>query len=73
MKNELERMCKGLVVNYFKVLFCCLSGGAIRKHEKLETGYLKFGLGSEPGVSCIRSRVITLSIMVIDERTISAG
>jgi hypothetical protein len=66
-------MCKGLVVDYFKVLFWCLSGGAISKREKSELGYLRFGRRPEPGVSCIRSRVITLSIMVIDEHIISAG
>jgi len=73
VQNECERMCKGLVVDYFKVLFWSLSGGAVRKHEKSESGYLGFGRRSEPGVSCVRSRVITLSIMVINEHIISAG
>ena len=53
---------------YFGV---CLMG--IREHEKFESGYLRFGQRSEPGVSCVRSRVITPSIMVINEHIISAG
>lgn len=73
MQNELEKICKGLVVDYFKVLFWCLSGGAVRKHEKSESGKLRCEQRSEPGVSCVRSRVIALSIMMITEHIISAG
>lgn len=73
MQNECERMCKGLVMDYFKVLFWCLSGGAIRKHETSESGYLRFGRKSEPGVCRVRSRVITLSIVMINEHVVSAG
>jgi hypothetical protein len=54
------------------VLKCC-SGGAVRKHEKSESGYLRLGQRYEPGVSCVRSRVITLSIMMINEHIVSAG
>ena len=73
VQKEFERMCKVLVMDYFKVLFWCLSGGAVRKHEKSESGYLSFGRRSEPGVSCVRSRVITLSTMVINEHIVNAG
>ena len=73
MQNECERMCKGLVVDYFKVLFWCLSGGVIKKHEKSESGYLRFGRRSEAGVSCVRSRVIVISIVMINEHIVSAG
>ena len=65
MKNELERLFKVLVVDYFTALFCCVSGGAVKKHEKPELGYLRLGRSYEPVLSCVRIRIITLSIVLI--------
>jgi hypothetical protein len=73
VQKEFRRMCKILAMDYFKVLFWCLSGWAIRKGEKSESGYLRFGRRSEPGVSCVRSRVITISTIVINEHIVNAG